>query len=39
MYLAVSNVIFNVYPILLQRYNRGRIARLCGPSKMRQENP
>jgi len=39
MYLAVSNLIFNVYPILLQRYTRGRIARVCGPSKMRKENP
>jgi len=26
--LAASNVVFNVYPILLQRYNRLRIARI-----------
>jgi hypothetical protein len=28
--LAVSNVVFNVYPILLQRYNRLRISRILG---------
>jgi len=28
-FLTASNVVFNVYPILLQRYNRGRIARTC----------
>lgn len=27
--LVASNVVFNVYPILLQRYNRLRIARTC----------
>jgi hypothetical protein len=30
--LAASNVVFNVYPILLQRYNRLRIDRACGAS-------
>ena len=27
--LTASNVVFNVYPILLQRYNRLRVARVC----------
>lgn len=27
--LTASNVVFNVYPVLLQRYNRLRIARIC----------
>jgi len=28
--LTAANVIFNLYPVLLQRYNRARIARLRG---------
>lgn len=28
LYIAIANVIFNVYPILLQRYTRARITRL-----------
>jgi hypothetical protein len=31
MWLVLSNVLFNVYPVMLQRYNRARIARITTP--------
>jgi len=38
LYLLILNVILNLYPILLQRYNRPRIERALNLSKRREEN-
>ena len=35
VYLLVGNIVFNLYPILLQRYTRAKLARICERPRMR----
>jgi hypothetical protein len=36
-WLVLSNVLFNVYPVMLQRYNRARIERILGRADRAQD--